>query len=125
MLQYNEGSYWFRRLMRDIEKIDKNIKVKRALHGFYRIFWRRAYIHEIYKECPLIGFTYEVEDPSLESKKYYEELEDGNEITRKVKNYTEGYWDSLDRIKTRVWMMKHNYEFNKNATDAYKTMVVK
>lgn len=125
MLTYNEGSYWFRRLLKDIKKIDNNLVVKRAPHGFYRVFFKRAYIHEIYKECPMIGYDFEIDDPSLESKKYYEELEDGNEITRKVKNYKEGYWDSLDRIKTRVWLMRHDKEYNENATKAYQQMVVR
>ncbi len=121
-----EGSRWFRRLMKDIKKIDPYLRVKRAKLGFYRIFWKDAYIHEIYKECPMIGYDFEQEDPSIiESQKLYEQYEDTNEITRKVKNYKEGYWDSLDRIKTRVWMLRHDKEFNENATKAYKQMVIK
>lgn len=121
-----EGSYWFRRLMKDIKKIDPYLRVKRAKLGFYRIFWKDAYIHEIYKECPLIGYDFEQEDLSIiEDQKLYEQYEDPNEITRKVKNYKEGYWDSLDRIKTRVYMLRHDKEFNENATKAYRQMVIR
>ena len=120
-----QGSLWFRRLLKDIKKIDPYLRVKRAKMGFYRIFWKQSYVHEIYKECPMIGYQFEIEDPSLESQKYYEELEDGNEITRKVKNYKEGYFDSLDHIRTRVWMLRHDKEFNQNAEQMYRQMVVK
>mgnify|MGYP000848236754 CR=1 FL=1 len=119
------GTIWFKRLVKDIKKIDPYLRLVRAKMGFYRVYWKETYIHEIYKEAPLIGYTFEDLDPGFESQKYYEELEDPNEITRKIKNYKEGYWDSLDRIKTRVWMMRHDKEFNKNATQAYKQMVVK
>lgn len=122
---YKEGSLWFRRLMKDIKDIDPYLRVKRAKLGFFRIFWKQSYVHEIYKECPMIGYNIEIEDPSLESQKYYEELEDGNEITRKVKNYVEGYFDSLDHIKTRVWMMRHDKEFNENSAKQYQKMVIR
>ena len=121
-----QGTRWFRRLLKDIKKIDPYLRVVRAKFGFYRIYWKQTYIHEIYKEMPLIGYDFTIEDPRmLESQKYFEEYEDSNEITRKVKNYKEGYWDSLDRIKTRVWMMRHHKEFNKEATKAYQKMVIK
>lgn len=120
-----QGSLWFRRLLKDIKKIDPYLRVKRAKFGFYRIFWKQSYVHEIYKECPMIGYDFEMIDPALESKTYYEELEDGNEITRKIKNYKEGYWDSLDHIKTRVWLLRHNKDFNEQAEKAYKQFVIK
>lgn len=84
-----------------------------------------AYIHEVYKEMPQVGYDYDDLDPRFEDKKYHEEFEDSNELTRKVKNYVEGYYDSLDRIRTRVYMMKNDKEFNERATNAYKQMVVK
>jgi hypothetical protein len=120
-----EGSLWFKRLMKDIKKIDPYLRVKRAKMGFYRIFWKQAYVHEVYKECPMIGYDFEIDDPSNESQKYFEELEDGNEITRKIKNYKEGYFDSLDRIKTRVWLLRHNKEFNESASKMYNQMIIR
>ena len=119
------GNSYFRRFKANAEKLSPHIKFRRIKYGFYRIFWKQSYVHEIYKECPMIGYQFEIEDPSLESQKYYEELEDGNEITRKVKNYKEGYFDSLDHIRTRVWMLRHDKEFNQNAEQMYRQMVVK
>lgn len=120
-----EGSKWFRRLVQDCKKISPYIRVKKINHGFYRIFWKTAYIHEVYKEMPQHGYDDETKDFHFKEKKYVEEYEDRAELTRKIKNYVEGYWESLDRIKTRVYMMRHNREFNEMATKRYSTFVVK
>lgn len=74
---------------------------------------------------PLNGHDVYENDIRLVSKRYYEEYEDRAEITRKIKNYVEGFWDSRDRIQTRVWMMENNKEFNDTATRRYETVVVK
>ena len=120
-----EGSRWFRRLVKDVAKIDRHIRVRRIKFGFYRIFWKQVYVHEIFKECPQIGYYLEEDDHRLESQKYFEEYEDNAELIRKVKNYKEGYWDAIDRIKTRVYMMKHNKEFYDSAAKRFQTFTVK
>ncbi len=120
-----EGSRWFRRLAKDIEKIDPYLRLKRIKYGFYRIFWKGVYVHEIYKECPLVGYDIVEDDYRMENQKYFEEYEDNGELVRKIKNYKEGYWDALDRIRTRAYMMRHDKEFNENATKRYQTMTVK
>lgn len=120
-----EGTAWFRRLVKDCKKISPHIRIKRIKLGFYRIYWKQAYIHEIYKEMPQNGHDIEEVDPMFEDKEYGEKWEDQAEMTRKIKNYVEGYFDSLDRIRTRSWLMKHDDEYNKKATQAYKQMVVK
>jgi len=74
---------------------------------------------------PQFGHDIYENDMRLESKKMYEKYEDRAEITRKIKNYVEGYWDSLDRVKTRTYMLKHDKEFNKTATDGYKQVYIK
>lgn len=123
-MQY-EGSHWFKRLVKDIEKIDPYLRLKRIKFGFYRIFWKDIYIHEIYKECPQIGYDIIEEDLRIQDQKYFEEYEDNAENIRKVKNYKEGYWDSIDRIKTRVYMMRHDKEFHNNAKKRYQQFIVK
>ena len=120
-----EGSRWFRRLMRDIPNISSELRVVRVKLGFYRIYYRTAYIHEVYKEMPEHGYDFEDYDPRLESQQYFEEYEDQGELIRRIKNYKEGYWDALDHIRTRVYMMRNDKEFNERATSAYKQMVVK
>ena len=82
-----QGSYWFKRLLKDIEKIDKNIRVVHAKYGFYRIYYKQIYVHEVYKEMGPIGHDIEEYDMRLQDKKYFEEYGDINEITRKIKNY--------------------------------------
>lgn len=120
-----EGSRWFRRLVRECKRISPHIRIKRIKHGFYRIYYQRAYIHEVYKEMPLNGHDVEENNIHMTEHKYMQEYEDQFEITRKVKNYVEGYFDSLDRVKTRVWMMENNKEFNQTATKRYETVVIK
>lgn len=121
-----EGSRWFRRFVKDCKDISSHIRIVKIKYGFYRIYWKEAYLHEVYKEMPMKGYDIEDDDVRMqESQKYYEEFEDGGEVTRKIKNYVEGYWDSLDTIRTRVYMMKNNDEFRQRAFDAYKQMVVR
>lgn len=120
-----EGSRWFRRFVKDCKKISPHIRIKRIKFGFYRIYWKQAYIHEVYKEMPLYGHDIYEKNINLTSQKYAEEHEDNAELIRKIKNYVEGYHESLDRVLTRNYMMKHDKEFNKNATQMYKQVVIK
>jgi hypothetical protein len=83
-------------------------------------------MHEVYAEMPMKGYDWVEDDVRMqESQKYYEEFEDGGEITRKDKNFMEGFYDSLDTIRTRVYMFKNDSEYYETAKNAYKTMVVK
>lgn len=123
------GSRWFRRFTIEASKLSPHIKFKRIKFGFYRIYWvdggEPAYIGECYKEMGEVGYEVEEKNYQLESKKYYEEYEDNPELIRKIKNFVEGYRDSIHRLKTKVWMMKNNDEFRKTAVNGYKQMKVK
>lgn len=120
-----KGSLWFRRLVDDCKRISPHIRIKEIGHGFFRVYFQRAYIHEIYKEMPQLGYDCIDKDFNFIAKKYVEDREDQAELTRRVKNFVEGYWDSLDTIKTRVYMMKHSKEFNENATKMYSQVIIK
>lgn len=121
----NEGSRWFRRLLRELKKMSRHIRVKRINNGFYRIYYKEAYIHEVYKEMPQLGYDYDYLDPRFDSKKFAQEKEDSGELTRLIKNYVEGYWDSIYRIRTRFYLMKSNEEFYQTAKNGYKQMVIR
>ncbi len=120
-----EGSLWFRRMVKDCKKISPHIRIKRIGNGFFRVYFQRAYIHEIYKEMPQVGYDCIDKDYNFLTKKYIESKEEQSEMTRNIKNYVEGYFDSLDTIRTRVYMMKHDKEFNEKATRRYETVVIK
>lgn len=128
-MQYQVGSRWFRRFQRDCKKISPHIKFKRIKYGFFRLYWtgggENAYLGECYKDMPEKGYEWYDIDPRLESRDYYEEYEDNVALIRKIKNFVEGYWDNLDKIKTRIYQMKHSKEFYKSATEGYRTMRVK
>lgn len=125
MPEVMEGSRWFRRFVREVTALSKDFRFKRIKCGFYRIYFRNAYVHEVYKEMPQHGYDMDDLDPRFESKKYYEEYEDRGEMTRKIKNFVEGYTDSMQTIRTRLYLMRNNKEYNENATNAYKEMRVK
>lgn len=120
-----EGSVWFKRLQKELKKLSPHIRIRRIKMGFYRIFWDDAYLHEVYSNMPFKGYDIEHTDPRLENQSYYEEFEDEVETVRTVKNFVEGYYDTLDAIKTRVYMMRNDKEFNERSHNAYKQFIVK
>jgi len=124
-----EGSRWFRRFYKECRKLSKHIYFKRIKYGFYRLYWtgggQPAYIHEVYKEMPYRGYDINDKDIRLQSFKYYQEYEDSAELTRNIKNFVEGYVDSMGTLRKRVYMLKNDKEFYKNAVDAYKQVRVK
>lgn len=124
-----EGSSWFKRFYRECKKMSPHIKFVRLRYGYYRIYWvgggEPAYIHEVYKWMPMKGYDIYDKDPRFTSQRYYEEYEDHAEITLKIKNFVEGYWDSIDTMKKRIRLFKNNKEFNKTATAAYRNIRVK
>lgn len=119
------GSRWFRRFYKECKNISPHIKFRRVRMGYYRIYWRGAYVHEVYSRMPHMGYDIEDIDPRFESKDYYEEFEDNAELSQKIKNYVEGYIDSIERIRTRIYMLRNDAEFNKVATNAYRQFVIK
>lgn len=74
---------------------------------------------------PARGYDLELVDPRFESQKYYEEYEDKAELTRLLKNYVEGYYDSIKKIRARVQAMKQDKEAYKYARQAYKNIKIK
>lgn len=119
------GSYWFKRFVNECKTISPHIRIIPIKMGFYRIYWKDAYLHEVYSEMPPKGYDRETEDPRLESLSYYQEFEDEVETVRTVKNFVEGYYDSIDKIKTRVYLLRNNQEFADNAHKAYAQHIVK
>jgi len=74
---------------------------------------------------PMKGYDMEEQDPRFADQRYYEEYEDRAELTLKIKNFVEGYWDSMDTLKKRVKLLRNNKEFLANAIRAYSNVVVK
>lgn len=125
MISPNVGTRWFQRFHKECKKISRHLQFKRVRLGYYRIYWRGAYVHEVYSKMPEFGYDIYDIDPRFENRSYYEEYEDQAELSQKIKNYVEGYHDSIDRVKTRVYMLKNDKEFNETATRAYQQFVVK
>lgn len=119
------GTRWFRRFYKECKAISKHIKFVRVRLGYYRLYWRGAYIHEVYSKMPEFGYDIEDYDPRLENQSYFEEYEDMGDFSQKIKNYVEGYHDSIERIKTRIYMMKNDKEYNERATKVYQQFIVK
>ena len=121
----NEGSPWFRRFIRDLFRISKHFTVRRIRCGFFRIYWKEAYVHEIHKEMPYRGYVWYTESPYKDSLKLVQEYEQDGEIQRKVKNFVEGYSEAIKTIKLRTYQFKNDDEYYRIAKDMYKQVVIK
>lgn len=125
----NYGNYWFRRLVRDCQRVSPHIKFKRIKYGYVRIYWsgggNNAYLAECSKDLPPKGYDIYEKDINLSDRKYYEEFEDQIEYSKKIKNFKEGYWDTLDSLKRRIYLMRHSKEHYKTAVEAYKQVRIK
>lgn len=128
MKQMN-GSIWFKRLVEDCKKLSPHLVFVPVKHGFYRIYWKSgcqsAYVHEVYMWMPMKGYDMEENDPRFADQRYYEEYEDRAELTLKIKNFVEGYWDSLTTLQKRVKLLRNNKQFLADAIRAYSNVVVK
>ena len=120
-----QGSYWFNRLQKDAKKISKYLRFKRIKYGFYRIYYKDAYIGECSKDMTQVGYDVEEKNWNYEDKSFALDHEDLIDQTAKLKNFREGYWNTLDMLRTRVYMFRHNKEMYKNALQGYKQMRIK
>jgi len=124
-----EGSRWFRKFKKECEKMSPHIQLVRIKYGFYRIYWtgggEPAYMHEVYKWMPMKGYVLDEKDPRFDSQKYYQEYEDTAELTLKVKNFVEGFWDSMETMKKRVRLFRNNKDFYNEAVGAYRATKVR
>jgi len=120
-----EGSYWFRRMVRDLYRESKHFKIRRIRDGFFRIYWKEAYVHEMYKEMPYRGYVWYTESPYKESFKLMQENEQDGEIQRKVKNFVEGYSEAYKSITIRIHQFKNDEEHYKIAKEMYQQVVIK
>lgn len=120
-----EGSFWFRRLVRELKSTSKHFRIKRIRHGFYRVYWKDAYVHELYKEMPYRGFSWYTDSPYKESLKLMQEYEEDGTLQRKIKNFVEGYVEASKAIKLRMYQFKNNDEHYRIAKDMYRHVVIK
>lgn len=119
------GNVWFRRFRDECLRSFPDLRFKKIKYGFYRIYWRGAYIGECYDTMPPKGYDKEEDDVRFMNKSYFEEFEDKAKLTRKIKNFVEGYYDLRDTFKTRIYMLKNDLEFRKNSQTAYRQFYVK
>jgi hypothetical protein len=118
-------SYWFNRLERDIAEVSPQLRLIPAGHGLWRVYYNSCYVHEINENLTANGYDIEEYNERLESRGYYEEYEDQIEVIRTVKNYAEGYWDALEHVKHRLYLLRNNDEFYEQSRKAYETAVIK
>lgn len=121
----NSGSRYFRRIVNEAKKISPHIRFKRIKHGFYRIYFRNAYIGECSKDMNLIGHDIEEKNWNMEDFSYYRQMDDLADQTARLKNFREGYVETLDMLRTRTYMVKHNKEFYERARQGYSQLRIK
>lgn len=124
-----EGTGHFRRFKKEAEALSSHIRFKRLKKGFYRIYWmgggKPAYMYECFKNMPYRGYQWESKNLKLEDKKYYEAKEDKIDTIYRVKNFREGYSESIRRMKTIYYQFRKNDEHYTIATEGFKRMNVK
>lgn len=120
-----KGNVWFRRLRAELESKSPHLRFKEIKLGFYRIYYKGFYIGEVYSCMPPKGYDIEEEDPRLVDRYYYEEHEDKAKLTRNIKNFVEGYFDTSKDMATRLYMLRNDAEFYENSKKAYQEMRVK
>lgn len=125
MSEEDVGSIWFRRLVKELKNKSKHFRIVPIRHGFYRVYWKDAYVHELYKEMPHKGYSIETDSIYKDSLKLMQEYEEDGEIQRKVKNFVEGYYDASKAIMLRMYQFKNNDEHYQVAKDMYRNVVVK
>ena len=102
-----------------------HVQFREIKFGFFRIYYKGFYIGECYKEMPPKGYdTYE-DDVNWDKQSYYEEYEDSSKMTRQIKNFVEGYYESIKNFRTRMYMLRTDDEFYKVSKDSYRQMYVK
>ena len=121
----NKGTYWFKRFRRECERLSPHVRFREIKLGFFRIYYKGFYIGEAYKEMPPKGYDIERYDERLERQSYYEEYEDNVQLTRKIKNFVEGYYDAKDSFRTRMYLLRNDNEFYENSKKMYQTVKVK
>lgn len=114
-----------KKCINEIQGMSKHFKVVPVRQGFARIYWKSAYIHEIPLSMFRYGYDIKELDQRVESQEYYEEYEDGNNMVMYIKNYREGYYDTMLTIRKRFWLLKHSQEHYERTLNAYKKMVIK
>ena len=115
-------SLWFKKLERELPKISKNLRLVRLKLGFYRIYYKSHFIAEAFEELTQNWQNIEDYDPRLESQKYYEEYEDHVKMVRTLKNFMEGYYDLISKIRRCVYMLRHNEEFARRSGNIYNNL---
>ena len=120
-----EGSYYFRRLVRETKQISSHIRFKRIKHGFYRIYYRQAYIGECNKNMPQEGHDIFERAQGFENYDYYQEHHDNADTSLRVKNFVEGYWETKEKLRLRLYQMNHSKEHYEMARRGYSQMRVK
>ena len=120
-----KGTTWFRRFVKESKQISPHVKFREIKFGHFRIYYKGFYIGECYKEMPPKGYeTYE-DDVNFDKQSYFEEYEDSAEMTRRLKNFVEGYYDAVDTFRTRMYMLRSDDEFYETSKKAYQHFYVK
>jgi hypothetical protein len=118
-------SKWFRRLEADCKLMSPHIRFKQIKHGFYRIYYKSAYIGECYGMMPEHGYDIYEKALGFEDYSYYQKYHDTADSTLKIKNFVEGYWETFNKIRTRLFMFRHNREAYDRARQGYSQLRIK
>ncbi len=118
-------SVWFKRLVREMKEISGHIRFVQLKGGFYRIYYRQAYVGECYGNMPELGYEIEERAQGLEDYSFYQQHHDTIDTTLRIKNFVEGYWETHNRLRTRLMQMKNSSEHYEMARKGYSQLRIK
>ena len=117
-------SSWFIRFKKELEAVSPHVRFRRLRFGFWRIYYKEAFLGECFEEMPSRGYDIEDYDIRLSSQKYAEKWELHEEMVRRIKNFVEGYYDQTASLRRRLYLLRNNREFYETAVDTYKQVVI-
>jgi len=120
-----EGSYWFQKLVRETARSSPHIRFRRIKGGYYRIYYRNAYIGECSKNMPEMGHDIFERAQGFEDYSYYEEHHGNADAAMRIKNFVEGYWETKNRLKLKLFQFYNDKEFASIAINGYKQLRIK
>lgn len=120
-----EGSVWFRRLVREFKRVSPHIRFVRIKAGFYRIYFRQAYVGECSKNMPELGYNIFERSIGFEDYSFYQKYHNTVDSTLRVKNFVEGYWETRNKLRTRLMNMMNSKEHYETARKGYSQMRIR
>lgn len=108
-------TYWYKRYIKDVKIMDKNIIVLPFKHGFDRVFYKTpakyAFLSEIPRRMTEMNYYEKMFRERLNNQSFYEENIDDVEQIQQTSNKIPGYYACIDDIQKKLYLFKNSSDF--------------